>query len=117
MINGLLDDPSTFRDHIRRYTHSLTTQLVLGFRTVDNNDPKLLRIYDEFESWSQLLGKAVSVIVDLYPPLRYLPDVLLPVRREAKNLHQAQLGLFREHWGSTREKIQNGISQVRGTSR
>ena len=41
MLVGLLDTPNQFIDHIRRYTNSLTTQMVFGFRTIDINDPKL----------------------------------------------------------------------------
>lgn len=42
MLNGLLDEPTLLRDHIRRYTHSLTSQFVLGFRTMDKFDPDIL---------------------------------------------------------------------------
>ena len=112
MLNELIDNPGEFRASIRRYTHSLMTQLVLGFRTVDNADPKLQQLYSDFEAWSELLGKAVSVIVDLYQPLRHLPDALLPVRRQAKEIHQTQKGLFLEHWGNARERIQDQTSQV-----
>ncbi|CAG9990872.1 unnamed protein product [Clonostachys byssicola] len=111
MLNELVDDPSQFRASIRRYTHSLMTQLVLGFRTVNNGDPKLQQLYSDFEAWSELLGKAISVIVDLYEPLRFLPDALLPVRQQAKKLHQAQLGLFLDHWRSARKRIQDQTSQ------
>jgi hypothetical protein len=113
MLNGLLDEPAIFRDHIRRYTHSLTTQLVLGFRTIDNFDPKLQQLYHGFEAWSKLMGQATTVLIDLFPPLRHLPNALLPVRRHAQSLHQAELRLFSEHWHNIREKIIAGTAQVR----
>ena len=48
LLTGLLDNPLIYRDHIRRYTNSFMTQVELGFRTVDNFDPKLQQLYSGF---------------------------------------------------------------------
>ena len=45
MLNGLLNQPNEFANHMRRYTNSLTTQMVFGFRTLDINDPKLQQLF------------------------------------------------------------------------
>ena len=45
MLVGFLDQPSLFVDHIRRYTNSLTTQMVFGFRTTSIDDPKLKQLF------------------------------------------------------------------------
>lgn len=45
MLVGFLDDPDSFANHIKRYTNSLTTQMVFGFRTTSIRDPKLQRLY------------------------------------------------------------------------
>lgn len=45
MLMGFLETPDLFIDHIRRYTNSLTTQMIFGFRTTSLKDPKLLRLY------------------------------------------------------------------------
>jgi hypothetical protein len=45
MMLDLLDEPAEFAAHIRRYTTSLTTQMIFGFRTVDKNDPRLLQLF------------------------------------------------------------------------
>ena len=45
MLVGLLDDPNSFVNHVRRYTNSLTTQMVFGFRTTDIHDPKLEALF------------------------------------------------------------------------
>jgi hypothetical protein len=39
MMLAFLDDPDGFLKHVRRYTNSLTTQIVFGFRTTSKNDP------------------------------------------------------------------------------
>lgn len=45
MLMGFLDKPNLFADHIRRYTNSLTTQMIFGFRTTSINDPKLKQLF------------------------------------------------------------------------
>lgn len=45
MLLGLLDRPLEFANHIRRYTNSLTTQMVFGFRTLSIDDPKLQQLF------------------------------------------------------------------------
>lgn len=45
MLVGFLNSPDLFVDHIRRYTNSLTTQMIFGFRTTSIDDPKLKQLY------------------------------------------------------------------------
>jgi hypothetical protein len=45
MLVGFLESPDLFIDHIRRYTNSLTTQMIFGFRTRSIDDPKLKQLY------------------------------------------------------------------------
>lgn len=46
MLMGFLEKPELFIDHIRRYTNSLTTTMIFGFRTTAIDDPKLLQLFD-----------------------------------------------------------------------
>jgi hypothetical protein len=46
MMLGFLDDPDDFLKHVKRYTTSLTTQMVFGFRTTSKNDPRLLKLFE-----------------------------------------------------------------------
>jgi hypothetical protein len=45
MMLAFLDDPEDFLLHVRRYTTSLTTQMVYGFRTTSKTDPRLLQFF------------------------------------------------------------------------
>jgi len=45
MLLGILEEPHLFLDHIRRYTNSLTTQMIFGFRTTSIEDPKLKQLF------------------------------------------------------------------------
>jgi hypothetical protein len=112
MLQGLIDEPELFNEHIRRYTNSLTTQLVFGFRTIDLYDPKLLQLYTEFERWIQLTRNSLMVLADYYPVLRTLPDMLLPLRRAAKELYNSEHDLFLGHWNDTKARQQENKAQV-----
>ena len=46
MLVGMLDDPSNFMDHLRRYTASLTTQMTFGFRTTSIQDLNFKEAFD-----------------------------------------------------------------------
>ena len=54
MLLDLLDDPLRFLDHIRRYTNSLTTQMIFGFRTIDTDDPRLKQLYHVCILWTRM---------------------------------------------------------------
>jgi hypothetical protein len=45
MLVGMLDQPERWNDHLRRYTSSVTTQLVFGFRTTDIDDAKMHQLF------------------------------------------------------------------------
>lgn len=46
LLMGLLENPSDFFNHIRRYTTSLTTQMTFGYRTPTSDDPNLLEMFE-----------------------------------------------------------------------
>jgi hypothetical protein len=45
MLQGLLDEPRAFLDHIRRYTFSLSTQIIFGYRSPSVIDPNLQQLF------------------------------------------------------------------------
>ncbi|KAI5922679.1 cytochrome P450 [Camillea tinctor] len=111
MLLGFLETPSLFVDHIRRYTNSLTTQMVFGFRTTDINDPKLKQLYHGFEKFSEVCGSATASLLDLYPILRQLPDALLPLRRYVKELHRKESKLYVGHYLDTKKRLHEGTAK------
>jgi hypothetical protein len=49
MLQGFLDEPHAFLDHIRRYTFSLSTQIIFGYRAPSTKDPNLQQLF--WVSW------------------------------------------------------------------
>lgn len=45
LLDSLLDTPEDLLSHIRRFTYSLSTQMIFGYRCVDNKDPNLLQLF------------------------------------------------------------------------
>lgn len=45
MLLAILEQPAFFIDHIRRYSNSLTTQMLFGFRTLSIDDPRLKQLF------------------------------------------------------------------------
>ena len=45
MLQGFLDTPEDFHDHLRRYTFSLSTQIIFGYRAPDTKDPNLQQLF------------------------------------------------------------------------
>lgn len=48
MMVDLLDRPNDFVQHLRRYTSSLTTQMVYGFRTISTEDERMLAFFEVY---------------------------------------------------------------------
>lgn len=44
MLLDFLESPADFNGHLHRYTNSLITQIVFGFRTPTKDDPRLKQL-------------------------------------------------------------------------
>lgn len=46
MLLAMLEEPTKFMDHIRRYTMSTVTQMAFGFRTTSIEDPRFQEAFE-----------------------------------------------------------------------
>lgn len=104
--------PELFVDHIKRYTHSQTTQLVFGYRMTSIDDPRMKQFFQSFQEVVDAASNTAAVLFDLFPILRQLPDVLQPQAQRARALHQKEKEVYGGHWFTAKSKIQNGTSKV-----
>lgn len=111
MLSGFLDDPHHFIDHIRRFTTSLTTQMVYGFRTTSIHDEKLKRLYRCVEKWSEVVGSSAAALLDVYPLLRNL-GFMSPGKRYAQALHKEESALYVGHWMDAKKRVIQGTAKV-----
>ncbi|KAK8129580.1 hypothetical protein PG999_001960 [Apiospora kogelbergensis] len=108
MLVGFLEDPDSFANHVKRYTHSLTMQMVFGFRTTSIHDPMLQKIFNGFMKFSEVFRSPAAAILDGFPALQYLPDLLLPMRRHAKELHKTEYELYVGNYLKTKKRVLEG---------
>ncbi|KAK7707678.1 hypothetical protein SLS63_013706 [Diaporthe eres] len=105
MLSGLMDRPDLFLDHIKRFTTSLTTQMIFGFRVLKERDPLSKELFYSFVNSIRTLPLLTNVdkllnelqaatLLDTYPVLRYLPDLLVPAQRKARDFHKAESKIF-----------------------
>ncbi|KAK4642058.1 hypothetical protein QC761_511720 [Podospora bellae-mahoneyi] len=111
MMIALLEEPDKVLHHIRRYTNSLTTQIVYGFRTPKIDDPKLLRLYHVIEEWSSITGAGAAAVLDVFPIFRSLPPFIRPLYRHALDLKERTFDLYKGHWLEAKKKVQNGTAK------
>lgn len=111
MLAGFLEEPDCFVDHIRRYTNSLTTQMVFGFRTTSIDDPKLKQLFYGFEQFCAVTGTTTAALLDVFPFLRVLPDFAVPLRKYAKELHSKERELYVGHFLNAKTALKNGTAK------
>lgn len=107
-----LEQPDLFIDHIRRYTKSLTTQMVFGFRTVSVDDPQLKQLFEGFEKFCEVTSTTLAALLDLFPVLKSLPDFMLPLSRYSKELHTHEKALYVSYWMDIKKNILAGTAKV-----
>ncbi|KAI1161564.1 cytochrome P450 [Nemania serpens] len=111
MLLGMLEDPSDFINHLRRYAASLTTQMTFGFRTTSMEDERIKRAYDLFDRSGQMIVSPMAGLLDLFPILRKLPSLLLPIKKEGQEMHRRELKLFKEYYNGVKQGLQNGTAK------
>uniref|UniRef100_A0A8H7NBW0 Cytochrome P450 n=1 Tax=Bionectria ochroleuca TaxID=29856 RepID=A0A8H7NBW0_BIOOC len=108
LLEGLLDTPADFLAHIRRFTYSLSTQMIFGYRCVNNRDPNLLQLFESFEKWGKLAGSSSAQIADLFPVLQKLPDFMTPNVSYAKKLFEIERKNYVGHWMRSKKALDSG---------
>ncbi|EAQ93834.1 hypothetical protein CHGG_02069 [Chaetomium globosum CBS 148.51] len=108
MLYEMITQPERCMYNIRRYTNSLTTTMVFGWRSSAYEDEKMMQLFEGFSEFAELNQTGLAALVDFFPWLRYLPDFLLPVRAKAKELHRKEKALYLGHWLKAKEETKAG---------
>ena len=46
LLGGLLDTPESFKQHLRRFAFSLSTQLIFGYRCPSYTDSRIEKLFE-----------------------------------------------------------------------
>lgn len=113
LLDGFLKDPQQWMEHIKRYSHSVMTQMLFSFRTTSMDDPQRDELYHAVESMSEVVGSSTGNILEVYPLARNLPDFMLPMRRYAKKLHEREGPFFVGLWLDAKRAVLEKTSKVK----
>jgi cytochrome P450 len=108
MLLGLLEQPEQFVDHIKRFTTSLTMQIIYGVRIVSEEDPLLKSLFHFFDRFSDISLSLTAILLDTFPVLRYIPSILLPRKKEAEVLHKKEHAIFLSLYLGMKQKMLEG---------
>ncbi|KAJ3563355.1 hypothetical protein NP233_g8990 [Leucocoprinus birnbaumii] len=75
LLNDLLDDPDNYRQHIERLAGAVIMEIVYGHE-VKSFDDEFLQVASKGGRTIAAAGAVGAHIVDLIPPLRFIPDWL-----------------------------------------
>lgn len=109
MLSDLLSSPNDFYNHSQRYATSVIISSVYGLRAPTFNHPviegigRILRIMGA-------VSQPGNFLVDTYPILDYLPDVLSPWRVRAKKMHELEKAMWQVLWNPLKKKVREGDS-------
>ncbi|KAI8949870.1 cytochrome P450 [Xylaria longipes] len=107
MLVGLLEQPENFLDHVQRFTNSLVTQMIFGFRTHTSDHEYIKQVFENVHNAVQISHFA-GILFDTFPWLRELPDFLLPIRKHARQHFENERKFLVNLWRKTKRSINAG---------
>lgn len=108
MLHDMLVAPDRCLQNIRRYSNSLTTTMVFGWRTSTYDDDKMMQLFEGFSEFVQINQTGTAALLDSFPFLRKLPDWLLPLQARAKESFRKERELYVGHWLIAKEAVKAG---------
>jgi hypothetical protein len=103
MLNDLLTNPKDFYTHSQRYATSVILSSVYGLRAETFNHPVIEGIFRILRIMGQV-SQPGNFLVDTYPILDYLPDVISPWRKRARQMHELEKAMWKVLWEPLRRK-------------
>ncbi|KAI1121293.1 cytochrome P450 [Nemania abortiva] len=108
LLYELLRQPEMFFESFRRYSNSLSTHIIYGWRTTAHDDPRLLQVFEGFYNFGLLAQTGAAAFADFFPVLRYLPDFMIPTKARAKALHRKEMKMYLDLWLEAKRSIEAG---------
>lgn len=111
LLWDLSQRPRDLLEHLQRYSNSLTAQITYGTRTTNNDDPGLKTLFETTRQLELLLSDVTAALVDFFPALRWLPEIIIPAKKTARELYHAQRDLFLKHWLEIKVAVRLGTAK------
>ncbi|RTE70058.1 hypothetical protein BHE90_015554 [Fusarium euwallaceae] len=109
LINDLAVRPEGWVQHVQRYTASISTALLYGWRTPATDTGYVKDLLE----WMDVTSEAANFqLVDFYAFLRplyhFLPYWMLPSKRKLRNLQNLENRVFTQLLNRAKERIESG---------
>lgn len=108
LLFELLTQPEHFLSSLRRFSMSVTSCIVFGFRTVKFDDPRLIELFEVLDTFTELIQSDAAALLEVFPLLRSLPDVLSPTKKASKQSHLKEMELFGSMWRNIKTDTKAG---------
>ncbi|CAI6277588.1 unnamed protein product [Periconia digitata] len=108
MMFDILEEPTKFVEHVRRYANSLTTATTFGVRTPTYEDAHFQELFKVFGEFVLLAQTGLAAVLDYMPALRIIPSWALPTKAQAIKNHVREKSLYRYHWDAAKAAILAG---------
>ena len=82
-----------------------------SWRTPTYEDPKLKQLFEGFNEFAEINQTGTAALIDFYPPLRWLPNFLVPTQQRAINLFKKEKQLYVGHWLNAKSSIKDGTAR------
>ncbi|KAH8913348.1 cytochrome P450, partial [Atractiella rhizophila] len=104
LLKDLLENPNDAWGHGQRYAGSTIMQIAFNKRALKHTD----RAITEMRRVNDLMARTAvpgAYLVDSFPLINYLPKFLAPWKREADEIFEDTLELFRSHVNDVRQNV------------
>lgn len=103
----LIQDPSRYHDHIRRYSTAVILSSVFGQRGAEFDSPKVKALYHAQDQFTSILEPGATPPVDAFPWLRYVPEFFASWKSRAKAIRDEQRSLYFSLMEETKTRVAN----------
>ncbi|KAL4795223.1 cytochrome P450 [Aspergillus venezuelensis] len=105
----ILREPEKYYEHIQRYTTAVILASVFGQRGERFDARNVQDLYDVQNRFTALLEPGAAPPVDGMTFLRYLPEIVAPWKRVAREIQRDQRALYFRLYDATKERMRRGI--------
>lgn len=109
LLHDLVDRPDDWVEHVRRYTASISTTLLYGWRTPRTGTGYVKDLLE----WMEVTSEALNFnLVDFYPFLKVIYDItphwLLPSKHKLHELQKLENRVFYDLLNRAKDKLKTG---------
>lgn len=108
-----MHNPSGTREHFRRFSSSVATSIVYGFRWKRFDERRLQEFFEVIDSFTQINATGGAAFADFFPILRYIPAALYPIKKRATEHRKKERILYNDFWQTAKHTITNKLPTAR----